>query len=187
MVDANMEDLASELLDFWFSEPMNRHWFKSTPAIDRDIAQRYAKLWHQAAAGELGHWLQSAPTCLALILLLDQLPLNMFRSQAKSFSTEKQAIEACLYGLEQGYDQQLTQAQQAFFYMPLMHSEQLPHQQRSVELYQRAGLTNNLRFARHHCELIERFGRFPHRNAILGRTSTPQEVDYLQSKQAFKG
>ncbi len=182
-----IEDQASELLDFWFSEPMNQHWFKSTPAIDGDIAQRYTKLWQQATAGELDHWLQSPRTCLALIILLDQLPLNMFRGQAKGFSTEKQAIEVCLYGLEQGYDQQLTQAQQAFFYMPLMHSEQLLHQQRSVELYQHAGLANNLRFARHHCELIERFGRFPHRNAILGRPSTEEEVRYLQSKQAFRG
>jgi len=182
-----MEDKTSELLDFWFSEPMNQHWFKSTPAIDRDIAQRYATLWQQAANGELDHWLQSAQTCLALIVLLDQLPLNMFRGQAKSFSTEKQAIEACLYGLEQDYDRQLSQAQQAFFYMPLMHSEQLAHQRRSVELYQHAGLESNLRFARHHCELIERFGRFPHRNAVLGRVSTVEELDYLQSKKAFKG
>jgi len=186
-VDAMMEEQASELLDYWFSEPVNRHWFKSTPAIDRDIAQRYMKLWQQAAEGELDHWLQSPRTCLALILLFDQLPLNMFRGQAKSFSTEQQAIEACLYGLEQGYDQQLKQAQQAFFYMPLMHSEQLTHQQRSVELYQQAGLTENLRFARHHCQLIEQFGRFPHRNDILGRSSTEEEVRYLQSKHAFRG
>lgn len=182
-----IEEQASELLNFWFSEPINQHWFKSTPAIDRDIAQRYTKLWQQAANGELDHWLQSPQTCLALIILLDQLPLNMFRGQAKSFATEKQAIDACLYGLTQGYDQQLTQPQQAFFYMPLMHSEQLAHQQRSVELYQQAGLENNFRFARHHCELIERFGRFPHRNAILDRTSTAEEIHYLQSKVAFKG
>lgn len=182
-----IEEQASELLDFWFSEPMNRHWFKSTPAIDRELTQRYTKLWQRAAAGELDHWLQSSSTCLALIILLDQLPLNMFRGQAKSFSTEKQAIKACLYGLEQCYDQQLSQAQQAFFYMPLMHSEQLAHQQRSVELYAQAGLERNLRFARHHCELIERFGRFPHRNAVLGRVSTVEELDYLQSKKAFKG
>lgn len=182
-----MENQASELLDFWFSEPMNQHWFKSTPAIDRDIVQRYMKLWQQAANGELDHWRQSAHSCLALIILLDQVPLNIFRGQAKSFSTENLAIEACLHGLEQGYDQQLSQAQQAFFYMPLMHSEQLPHQQRSVKLYQRAGLTSNLRFARHHCELIERFGRFPHRNAILDRNSTPEELAYLQSGKAFKG
>lgn len=181
------EKPASELLDSWFSEPMNQHWFKSTTEIDHELTQRYAMLWRQGAAGELDHWLESPQTCLALIILLDQLPLNMFRGQAKSFSTEDQAIEACLYGLEQGYDQQLSQTQQAFFYMPLMHSEQLPHQRRSVELYQHAGLTDNLRFARHHCELIERFGRFPHRNAILDRTSTPEEIHYLQSKQAFNG
>ncbi len=181
------ETLASELLEFWFSEPINQHWFKSTPTIDRDIAQRYDMLWQQAAAGELDHWRQTAHACLALIILLDQLPLNMFRGQAKSFSTEDQAIEICLYGLEHGYDQQLSAVQQAFFYMPLMHSEQLAHQRRSVELYQRAGLKSNLRFARHHCELIDRFGRFPHRNVILGRTSTPEEIHYLQSKQAFNG
>ena len=187
MVDAVTEKPASELLDFWFSEPMNQHWFKSTPEIDHELTLRYVAPWQQAAAGGQDHWLQSAHSCLALIILLDQLPLNMFRGQAKSFSTEDRAIEACLCGLEQSYDQQLSKAQQAFFYMPLMHSEQLPHQRRSVELYQRAGLTGNLRFARHHCELIKRFGRFPHRNDILGRISTPAETVYLQSNQAFNG
>lgn len=85
MVSSMAEERVSELLDFWFSKPMNQHWFKPTPVIDGDIAQRYTKLWQQAAVGELDYWRQSARSCLALIILLDQLPLNMFRGQAKKF------------------------------------------------------------------------------------------------------
>ncbi len=176
-----------ELLAFWFSEPMNQHWFRSTPEIDSQLRQRYESLWQQGQARQLERWKQAAESCLALVILLDQLPLNMFRGEARSFSTESMAIEATLHGLEQGFDQVLSGPQQAFFYMPLMHSEDLVHQDLSVACFEKAGLEDNLRFARHHRDLVLRFGRFPHRNSILGRDSTPEELEYLGSKQAFKG
>ncbi len=178
---------ASELIQFWYSEPMNKHWFNSTPQIDQRIREQYEALWQDAAEGKLDHWKQTAEGCLALIILLDQLPLNMFRGEARSFATEASAIETTLWGIEQGFDQQLNKSHLSFFYMPLMHSEKLTHQDLSVKLFEQASLKENARFARHHRDLIQQFGRFPHRNAILGRESTVEELAYLNSDKAFKG
>jgi uncharacterized protein (DUF924 family) len=111
----------------------------------------------------------------------------MFRGQARAFASEAKAIEIALAAVGRGLDRLLPGERVAFLYMPLMHSENLAHQQLSVRLFERAGVTSNLHFARHHLELVQRFGRFPHRNAILGRSSTPQEMAYLASPQAFKG
>lgn len=176
-----------QVLHFWYTEPMNQHWFSSSPEIDESIRKQFAQIWQQAANGELDSWLQTAEGCLALIILLDQLPLNMFRGEARSFSTEAKSIECTLHGIAQGFDQQLPQSQLSFFYMPLMHSELMVHQDLSVKMFEQAGLKENARFARHHRDIVERYGRFPHRNQILGRESTPQELEYLQSEHAFKG
>ena len=175
------------IIQFWYSEPMSLHWFKSTPEIDLLIKEKYQSLWSEATAGKMDVWKQTAEGCLALILLLDQFPLNMFRGTAESFATEAQAIELTLYGIEQGYDIQLPVSHLNFFYMPLMHSESLVHQNLAVEKFIQAGLDANVRFAKHHQDIIERFGRFPHRNVILGRESSPAERDYLNSKEAFTG
>ena len=177
----------ADILQFWYSAPMKKHWFQSTPEIDALIRDQYEELWSRAALGELDSWKESAEGCLALILLFDQFPLNMFRGEAKSFSTEAHSIDLSLFGLEQSYDQQLRRDQLSFFYMPLMHSELMEHQDLSVKMFEQAGLENNLRFAKHHRQIIEQFGRFPHRNAILQRQSTQAETDYLGSKNSFKG
>lgn len=177
----------TDILDFWYTPPMSGHWFSSTPAIDADIRTHYAALWQQAAQGNLDHWRQTPEGCLALCIVLDQFPLNMFRGEAKSFATEQQAVTVSKHAVAQGLDQQLPQAQLAFLYMPLMHSENLADQDESVRLFEAAGLEVNARFARHHREIVRRFGRFPHRNAILGRESTPEELVYLNSKEAFTG
>lgn len=178
---------ADDILEFWFSQPMNQHWFSATQEIDNQLRLRFEKTWQLAAEGALDSWKSSANSCLALIILLDQMPLNMFRGEAQSFATESAAIEATLYGLDQGYDDLLETSHLAFFYMPLMHSESLDHQDLAVEKFAAKNMQDNLRFAHHHRELILQFGRFPHRNAILQRESTPQELAYLSSKQAFKG
>jgi len=177
----------ADILQFWYSEPMNKHWFKSTSDIDALMRSRYEELWSRAAQGELDSWKESAEGCLALILLFDQFPLNMFRGEAKSFSTEALSIDISLYGIEQLFDQHLPQSQLSFFYMPLMHSELMEHQDLSVKMFEQAGLESNLRFAKHHRNIIEQFGRFPHRNSILQRQSTQAESDYLSSDNAFKG
>ena len=179
--------MKKELLDFWFSPPMNKHWFASTPEIDKQIRDSYESLWESARQGEIDHWKETADGCLALCIVLDQLPLNMFRDSAKSFSTEAQSVLISKHAIQTGLDEQLATDRVAFLYMPLMHSENLKDQDFAVQMFDKAGLENNLRFARHHRALIEEFGRFPHRNEILGRQNTPDEIAYLNSKRAFTG
>lgn len=178
---------SEELIAFWFSEPVSKRWFNSTPTFDNELRERYAGLYEQAARGQLTAWQASAQGSLALVILLDQIPLNIFRGQAQSFASEAQARDVAGRAIERGFERQFDDAQKAFLYMPFMHSEDLADQERSVALYSAAGLDSNLRFARHHRELIRRFGRFPHRNAILGRASTAEEIEYLNSKEAFHG
>jgi uncharacterized protein (DUF924 family) len=176
-----------EILDFWYNPPMSVHWFASKPAIDAEILARYGALWERAAAGELAAWHDSAEGCLALCIVLDQFPLNMFRGQARSFSTEQQAVAVTKHAVSQGFDALLPKERVMFLYMPLMHSEHMYDQDESVHLFEAAGLEFNARFAQHHREIVRQFGRFPHRNAALGRVSTADEIAYLNSKEAFTG
>lgn len=176
-----------DVLDFWFADGMQRRWFRATPALDAEVRARFAGLWREAAAGRLDYWAQDADGALALVIVLDQFPLNMFRGEARAFSTEGKAVAVTHDALARGLDAGLAGPRLAFLYMPLMHSEELAHQEGAVRLFEAAGLTENARFARHHRELMRRFGRFPHRNAILGRASTPEELAYLASREAFTG
>ncbi len=176
-----------EILDFWFSAEMKPAWFQSTPELDQELKQRFESTWEMAAKGLLDDWRLTAEGCLALGIVLDQFPLNMFRGDAKSFSTELLAVEVCLTAVKQGLDQKIDTDKLAFLYMPLMHSENMDYQDLSIELFNKANLKENLRFAKHHREIVKKYGRFPHRNKILGRVSTQEELDYLNSPQAFTG
>lgn len=176
-----------DILDFWYAEEMRSKWFAATPQLDALIKERFERVWEAALRGELDTWLSSPDGCLALAIILDQLPLNMFRGTAKRFTSEAKSRDVARHAIDQGYDQRIDPARLAFLYMPFMHSENLADQDFSVRLFEAAGLENNVRFAKHHREIVRRFGRFPHRNTILGRASTPQELDYLNSKEAFKG
>jgi len=176
-----------DVIEYWFAEPMRSRWFRSTPDLDAQIRERFESVWQQATGGELSAWMQTAEGSLALAVVLDQFPLNMFRGQAGAFASEAQSIEVALHAIDRGFDRQLPGEQLAFLYMPLMHSEDLEHQERSVHLFEAAGLESNARFARHHRDLIRRFGRFPHRNLIIGRPSTAEELAFLASKEAFSG
>lgn len=178
---------ADELIEFWFSEPVAKRWFNSTPEFDQELRDRFMPTYDAACQGRLDDWQQSAQGALALVIVFDQLPLNMFRGEAKSFATESNSRVVAQQAIEKAFDQSLTDKQKAFLYMPFMHSENLKDQDWSVELYEKAQLADNLRFARHHREIVKRFGRFPHRNRILGRENTEEEVAYLASKQAFLG
>ncbi|OOZ34500.1 DUF924 family protein [Solemya velesiana gill symbiont] len=177
----------AEIIDFWFSERVKKQWLSSTEALDKEIRDRYQALWRKAAAGELDDWQDSPLGSLALVIIMDQFPLNMFRNQATSFSMEQKAVEITCQGIETGQHQELEKEHLSFLFMPLMHSEDLEMQDLSVKLYREHGLDSNLKFAEHHRDLIKRFGRFPHRNRILGRTSTIEEERYLQSHEAFLG
>lgn len=176
-----------DILKFWYSEPMKSHWFKSTPEIDALITEKYEFIWQTAANGDLDIWQDSPEGCLALCIILDQFPLNMFRGQALAFSTEQHAVTVAKHAIVQDYDKQLDKSQLSFLYMPLMHSENLDDQDLAIACFEAAGLDDNVRFAHHHRGIIETFGRFPHRNEILGRESSEDEIAYLNSKSAFKG
>jgi uncharacterized protein (DUF924 family) len=135
----------------------------------------------------LSHWSDTAEGALALTIVLDQLPLNMYRDRPESFSTEAAARTVAGDAVARGLDRDLGADQRAFLYMPFMHSEDLADQERSVELFSQPGLEHNRKWARHHRDIIARFGRFPHRNAILGRANTPEEQDWLDSDDAYRG
>ena len=176
-----------ELIEFWFSEEARKHWFNSNKAFDRALLEAYEQTWLDAKQARLDHWQESAEGSLALVILLDQLPLNMFRGQLKSFATGAQSRDVARAAIAKGFDQELAVNQLSFLYMPFMHSEDLVDQDLSMKLFDKPGLENNYRFARHHYGIVERFGRFPHRNKILGRESTDAEIEYLNSKQGFRG
>lgn len=182
-----MNTTPEEILEYWFSDRLRKHWFSSTPELDKEIRHKFADIWHQGSVGKLEAWRETPEGCLALVVLLDQCPLNMFRGEAKSFSTESQARDVARQAIERGFDKMLQPEQRAFLYMPFMHSENEADQAYSVKLYQEANLEEHLFFAKHHRDLIKEFGRFPHRNAILCRTSTEEEIAYLESERAFKG
>ncbi len=175
------------LIEFWFSEEASARWFKSTPEFDQQLIERYGKTWQAAKRRELNYWCDTTTGSLAMVILLDQLPLNMFRGEAKSFSTEAQSRDVARAAIGKGFDQELIAPRKSFLYMPFMHSENIDDHALSLELFDQPGLEDNLRFARHHYGIVERFGRFPHRNKILGRESTDAEIEYLNSKSGFKG
>jgi len=176
-----------ELVDFWFSERVRPLWFNSTEAFDAELRERYLSTYRAALKGELAHWAETAQGALALVICLDQLPLNMFRHRPECFAGEALSRQIADAAIAQGFDQALEDAHKAFLYLPFMHSEDLTDQDRSLELFERAGLTDNLRWVKHHRDIVRRFGRFPHRSAILGRDSTPEERAYLASDEAFQG
>ena len=175
----------SAVLDFWFAPGMDKCWFNSKPALDAEIAARFEPLWRAGRDGRLGDWEEGVDGALALVIVLDQFPLNMFRNRADSFSTEAASRQVADRAIARGFDAQLTAPRLPFLYLPFMHSEDLADQRRSVELFEQAGLTENVRFARHHHDIVARFGRFPHRNAILCRDSTPEELVWLASPEGF--
>ena len=174
------DDLINEILTFWFSDEVKPKWFKSTQAFDDQLRNSYQQVWGLARAGTYDHWELEPEGALALVIILDQFPLNMFRNDARQYSTEAHARKVADRAIDQGFDETLTPEQKAFLYLPFMHSESMADQDRAVELYDRAGLEDNLRYAHHHRDVVRRFGRFPHRNKVLGRASTPEEMEYLE-------
>ncbi len=176
-----------EILAFWYDPAQAACWFDATPALDDVIRARFEPVWAAAAAGQFQDWQHSPEGCLALCIVLDQFPLNMFRGQARSFSTEQQAVAVARQAVARGFDARLPQDRRLFLYLPFMHSENLADQDESVRLFEAAGLAQGAHFARHHRDIIRRFGRFPHRNLPLDRTSTPAEQAYLASPEAFRG
>ena len=178
---------AKEIVEFWFAGENRRLWFDSNEECDALVGDRFGSTWEQARDGELDHWAETAIGALALVIVLDQFPLNMFRGEPRAWSTEARSREIAAAAIARGLDRELNDEQKVFLYMPYMHSESLADQDRAVELFERAGLHENVRWANHHRDIVQRFGRFPHRNGPLGRASTSEEEAWLASDEAFLG
>lgn len=189
---------AEDVLEFWFAdaatgpeaiERRNRIWFRGGAPFDRECSERFAASLTAAASGELDHWKQSPRGRLALILLLDQLSRNIYRGTATAYRQDERALAICREGIERGHDKQLLAIERRFFYMPMEHAEDRDIQALSVRQFEslaseasaewRDQFQADARYAREHRDIVDKFGRFPHRNAVLGRTCTPDEDAYL--------
>jgi uncharacterized protein (DUF924 family) len=177
-----LRDQASEVLQFWFGETKPRQWFAKDSAFDALLQQRFLGLTRQALAGELSAWSAKAPSALALVLLLDQFPRQIWRDTAMAFAGDPQALALSLQAVELGWlETEPQQERRQFWLMPLMHSEDLAVQEAAVPLFERFCDPRTLDFARRHRDVIARFGRFPHRNAALGRISNSEELAFLRT------
>jgi uncharacterized protein (DUF924 family) len=167
-----------DVLTFWFEAGPDR-WFTKDPALDEAMRERFLALYEQAAAGELAAWEEVPKSALALVILLDQFPRNMFRGTPRAYATDPMARDVAGRAILHGFDRKVDDIERQFFYLPFMHSEDLADQKHCVALYQASGLTDGLTYAEEHHAIIARFGRFPHRNAILGRETTEEEQRFL--------
>lgn len=179
MTDASLAAPA-QVLDFWFSAGPQK-WFSKDDAFDGAIRERFLPAYEAAAAGRLTDWEATPEGALALVIVLDQFPRNMFRGSPRTFATDALALGVAKQSITQGFDMQLGLPKRNFFYLPFMHSENLADQERCVELSRRSGDQNTLKYAELHTDIIRRFGRFPHRNAVLGRATTPEEQAFLDA------
>ena len=172
-----MSQTPAAVIAFWREAGPDR-WFNKDTAFDDEIRRRFLALHEAAAAGKLTEWETSSEGALALLILLDQFPRNMFRGQARAFATDPLALAVASRAILNGFDGTFPDMR-SFFYLPFEHSEDLKDQERALTLYKASGDADGLRWAEIHADIIRRFGRFPHRNAILGRVSTPEEQKFL--------
>jgi uncharacterized protein (DUF924 family) len=173
---------AKAVLNFWFNDTTPSQWFNKDPAFDALVRQRFLELTNQAIAGELHPWSETPQDALALLLLLDQFPRQLWRDNAKAFAGDTQALALSLRALQLGWvEAEPDQARRQFWLMPLMHSEELAVQEASLPLFNQFVDARTADFAQRHRDVIARFGRFPHRNDALGRQSSAAELAFLQT------
>ena len=199
MVSVTVTVAPEDVLWFWLGDldgdglaeqGVAQRWWRKDQALDQEIRADFEATWQAIMAGDREAWLGAAHSRLAYVIVLDQFSRNMFRDSAQAFEGDERALAAAADGVEQGLDLALHGHERAFFYMPFMHSEQLAMQDRAIELFSalrdaaqgraRDALSGNVDFAKRHRDIIVRFGRFPHRNAVLGRTSTAEEREFLK-------
>jgi len=188
-MDARLEqNWKADILDFWFGELGPKEWFESTPELDNTIRSRFLGL-HEAitrrATEDPAALTKDAEMALAAIIALDQFPRNMFRGTAQAFATDPLALAIAREAIEQDFHHQLPHERQGFLYLPFEHSENSRDQERSVELFTEQGDEEGIKYAVEHRDIIARFGRFPHRNAVLNRTSTPEEEAFLLTHKGY--
>ena len=175
-----------EIIEFWFDgdqEACKTRWWKKSADVDRECTSRFGEIYEQALRGELDDWLESPRGRQAFVLLCDQIARNMHRGSAHMYAGDAKAQAAALAAIDAGEDKQLDDAARQFLYMPLMHSETVEHLDRALALFEdlaKGGVINSVTYAEQHRDIVVRFGRFPHRNAILGRESTPEEIEFLK-------
>ncbi len=177
MTDAMLASPA-DIVAFW-REAGPARWYAKDTAFDDELRRRFLPIWEAASAGRLRAWEESDEGTLALILVLDQFSRNMFRDDARAFSADVLAREIADRAIARGADQRIEPALRAFMYLPYEHSEAMADQERSVALFRAMGDAESLKWADLHLDIIKRFGRFPHRNAVLGRATTPEEATFL--------
>ncbi|WMW81949.1 DUF924 family protein [Undibacterium cyanobacteriorum] len=169
-----------EVIDFWFKEIDSKQWWRVDPAFDQLIAQRFGATLNAAAAGELSAWREQPYGRLAEIIVLDQFSRNVYRGTARAFTQDTMAVVLTQEALRQGADQVMSAIERNFMYMPLMHSESKQIHVFAEQLFKERAPQANYEFELKHKRIIDRFGRYPHRNAILGRTSTDEEIAFLK-------
>jgi uncharacterized protein (DUF924 family) len=175
----------TDVLRFWFEEIPREAWFRQDEAVDAQIAARFGRL-HDQLSKQLPPETQTSPeAALAAVIVLDQFSRNMFRGTAKAFAADALALSIAENAVAAGFDKQLTTDQRVFFYLPFEHCEDRAAQARSLALLTALGVAEFVPYAAGHKEIIDRFGRFPHRNAILGRTSTPEEIEFMKTHKGY--
>jgi uncharacterized protein (DUF924 family) len=179
-VSAGSNTSAADVLAFWRAAGPDK-WFKKDAALDTEIVSRFTALWRDAAAGALSDWEAAAESALALVIVLDQFPRNMFRGKADAFATDALARGVTDRAIARGFDQKVPESERLFFYLPFEHSESLADQERAVALVGKLGNPDLTRWSELHADVIRRFGRFPHRNSALGRATTGEEQEYLDA------
>ncbi|MGE3245898.1 MAG: DUF924 family protein [Beijerinckiaceae bacterium] len=175
-----MDDLAAEIVAFW-REAGPEKWFAKDEAFDESIRTRFSKAHRDASRGRFAHWEHEAESVLALLLLIDQFPRNLFRDSAHAFATDAMALNVAKRALRNGFDAQCGEKIKPFFYLPLMHSEDIADQELCLALCLQTGAAETIKFARIHRDIIARFKRFPHRNIVFGRDTTPEEQAFLDA------
>jgi len=171
---------AADVVTFWRDAGEDK-WFIKNEAFDNEVRARFLSTHDAAAAGTLSGWEATPEGTLALLILLDQFPRNMFRGSARTYATDAKARDIANRALVKDYDAQVAPEMRSFFYLPFMHSEDLADQERCVELYRAVNDDYSLKYALDHADIIRRFGRFPHRNKMLGRQTTPEEQAFLDA------
>jgi uncharacterized protein (DUF924 family) len=171
---------AQTIIDFWFNQLIPKQWYVKDVVLDQQIIDSFSEVHQAVAAGECESWRETAVGRLAEIIVLDQFSRNMFRGSSLSFAYDSQALTLAQEAIRQGFDHQLSAVQKQFVYMPYMHSESLLVHQKAVVLFDQQGLEDNLDYEYKHLAILERFGRYPHRNQVLGRESTAEEIEFLQ-------
>jgi uncharacterized protein (DUF924 family) len=169
----------NQVLKFWFEELSPQEWWEKDSVLDKQIQDRFVDIHQQASQCELYEWRNSAKGCLAEVIVLDQFSRNMFRDTPESFAQDSLALALSQHAVVMGVDKGLNAIERSFLYMPFMHSESLLIHQQACKLYKANGIDSNYQFELKHLAIIEKFGRYPHRNIILGRQSSTQEVEFL--------